>query len=110
MKKRRIDEPLPTSIDEAARKTAAPDISGSLPSPAADDGDDLNADPVADTQLSPRETKATTRWTPQEDAELTSAGAKTCKKKLGKKHRIDWFAVALLFPDGIMSWGPKSAQ
>jgi hypothetical protein len=27
VKKRRIDEPLPTSIDEAARKAAAPDVS-----------------------------------------------------------------------------------
>jgi hypothetical protein len=35
-KKSRLEEPLPATTDEAARKTASPGVSESLPPPAAD--------------------------------------------------------------------------
>jgi hypothetical protein len=43
-------------------------------------------------------TVATGRWTPEEDANLTSAVTNTCNKKGGKEHKIDWVAVAALVP------------
>jgi hypothetical protein len=43
--------------------------------------------------LNPRAAGATGRWTPEEDTELTSAGANTFKKKDGNDNRIDWTAV-----------------
>jgi hypothetical protein len=36
------------------------------------------------------------RWTSDEDAELTSAVANTCKKKWGNEYKPDWDAVAVL--------------
>jgi hypothetical protein len=47
-KKPRLEESLPTTTEEAARKNASPDISFDLPPAAAID--DANADPVTDTQ------------------------------------------------------------
>jgi hypothetical protein len=89
-KKPRTQEPLPTTPDEAA-------ISVGLPPPAADK-DDANAEPVTDTQPNAGGTRATGLWTPEEDAELTSAVSNACKKKWGKGHTIDWVAVAALVP------------
>jgi hypothetical protein len=48
--KPRLEEFLPVTTDEAARKTASPDLSVGLPPPAADNDDDANTDPVTDTQ------------------------------------------------------------
>jgi hypothetical protein len=63
-KKRRLEEPLPTATDEAARKTASPDVSVALPPSDDDDGiDDANAGPSTDTQPNVRETRANRRWT-----------------------------------------------
>jgi hypothetical protein len=100
-KKRRLEEPLPTTIDEAARKTASPDLSVGLPPPppaADDDDDDLNADTVTDTQPNAGATRATSRWTSDEDAKLTRAVANTSKKKHGKEYRTDWVVLAALVP------------
>jgi hypothetical protein len=84
-KKPRIAEPLPTTTtDEAARITASTDVSVGIPPP--------NPDPVTDTQPN------ADRWTPEEDAKLTNALTKTCKKKRGKEYTIDWLAVATLVP------------
>jgi hypothetical protein len=47
-KKPRLEEPLPTTTDQAARKTASPDAAVGLPPTA--DNDDAHADPVTDTQ------------------------------------------------------------
>jgi hypothetical protein len=97
-KKRRLEEPLPTTTDEAVRKTASPDLSvGISPPPAADD-DDLNADTVTDTQPNAGATRATARWTTDEDVQLTTAVANTSKKKYGKEYRSDWVAIAVLVP------------
>jgi hypothetical protein len=99
-KKPRLEEPLPTTTDLAARKTASPDVSVGLPLPAADnDDDDLNADPVTDTQPNDRDTTVTRRfWTLEEDAKLTSAVTNTAKKKHGKEYRTDWVVIAALVP------------
>jgi hypothetical protein len=41
-------------------------------------------------------TKATGKWTLEEDAKLISALTETCKKKQFKEQSIDWIAVAAL--------------
>jgi hypothetical protein len=99
-KKPRLEEPLPTTTDEAARKTPSADLSLGLPPPStADDDDDSNAnadaDSVTDTQPN---AVATGYWKPEEDAKLTSAVAKTGKKKHGEKYRTDWNAITALVP------------
>jgi hypothetical protein len=96
-KKPRLEEPLPTTIDVAARKTASPDLSVNLSPPhAADDDDDANVEPVTDTQPNAGANSATAHWKTDEDAELTSAVANTSKKKWGSKRITDWDAVAAL--------------
>jgi hypothetical protein len=99
-KKRRLEKPLPTTTDEATRKTASPDLSVDLPPPppAADDDDDLNADLETDTQPNAGATRATARWTTDEDAKLTLAVANTSKKRHGKEYRTDWVVIAALVP------------
>jgi uncharacterized coiled-coil DUF342 family protein len=90
-KKPRLEEPLPTMADEAARKTASRGSSVGLPPPTADNDNDVITDVVMDTQPN-----ATGNWTSEEDVKLTSAVANACEKKYGKEHRIDWVAVARL--------------
>jgi hypothetical protein len=104
-KKPRLEEPLPTTPDEAARKTAPPDFSLG-PSPPNADNDDANAsaDPLKYTQPNAGATRATLlRWTLEEDAKLTHAVANTSKKKRGK---TDWPAVSELIPGrtNIQCW------
>jgi hypothetical protein len=104
-KKRRIEEPFSASTaptDEATSKSASPDVSVDLPPPAADN-DDVNADPMPDTQPNAGVTGAIGRWTPEEDAKLTSALANTSKKSWGFIGeaiigKTDWVAVAALIP------------
>jgi uncharacterized protein (DUF2237 family) len=93
-KKRRLEEPLPATTDEAASKSASPDVSVALPPPVADN-DDVNEEPLMDAQPN---TVATGRWTADEDAKLTSAVANTSKKKWGEEYKTDWNAVAALVP------------
>jgi hypothetical protein len=95
-KKLRLEELLPNTTDKAARKTVSPDVSLGLPPPAADDGDD--ADAVTDTQPNDGKTRATARWTTDEDAKLTRAVANTSKKKHGKDYRTDWATISALVP------------
>jgi hypothetical protein len=99
-KKPRLEEPLlplPTTTDEAAIKTASPKISVGLHLPVVDNDDaNANTDPVMDIQ--PNNTGVTRCWTPEEDAELTSVVAKTCKKNIDQEYRIDGVAVAELVP------------
>jgi hypothetical protein len=84
--------PIATAAVEAAAKTALPCVAMALPPPPPVDVDgDAHTDSVADTQSNPRATGAVTSWTPEEDAELTSA----CKQQLGEV-RPDWAAVAAL--------------
>jgi hypothetical protein len=93
-KKQRLEMPLPTTRDEAARKTASHDLSVGLPPPpAAADDDDANTDSLADPQLNARaRTQATGGWTLEEDAKLSRAVANTSKKRWGKEYRTDWVA------------------
>jgi hypothetical protein len=98
-KKPRLEEPLPTTTDEAARKTASPDVSIGPSHPAVADGDDANADAVTDTQPNAESSnRATGRWTLEEDAKLTSALANTSKKKCGKEYKTDWDIITALVP------------
>jgi hypothetical protein len=85
-KKPRLQEPFSVSKDEADTKISSRDNTVSLPDAAADHAD---IDPV-------KGTRATSRWTPEEDARLNSAVTNTCKSKDGKKCRINWAAVAAL--------------
>jgi hypothetical protein len=96
-KKPRLDEHLPTATDEATGKIASPDVSAGLPPPAAD-SDYANADAKTDIHSNAVTAGATGRWTPEEDAELTSAVAKTKKKWRGKVYKNDWVAAAALVP------------
>jgi hypothetical protein len=92
-KKPRIEEPLPITTDEAAKKAASPDVSVGLPPPAADNHD---ADAVTDSQPNAAATRTTGRWTKDEDAELTRAIMNNSRMKLGNEIKIDWAAVAAL--------------
>jgi hypothetical protein len=78
-KKPRLEEPLSASTDEAATKTAPPDVSVDLPA-AADNAD----------------TRVTGHWTPEEDANLKCAVTNTSKKKWGNEYKIDFAAAAAL--------------
>jgi hypothetical protein len=99
-KKPRLEEPFSASTaptDDAAAKTASPDVSVGLPLPAADEDDaNANADPETDTQPNSVANWATGHWTTDEDAELTSAVAITSKKKWRNEYKTDWAAVAAL--------------
>jgi hypothetical protein len=93
-KKPRLEEPLPTTTDEAASKAASPDLSAGLPPPVA-----ANADPMTDTQPNAGAATVTRRtWTLEEDAKLTSAVANTSKTKCGKEYKTKWAAAAALVP------------
>jgi hypothetical protein len=97
-KKPRLEEPLPTATDEAARKTPSPDISvGLSPPPAADGDDDTDADADPSTDNQPN-TVATGHWTTDEDSKLTSAVANTSKKKCVKEYKSDWVVISALVP------------
>jgi hypothetical protein len=95
--------PIATSTNEPATKKVSPDAAVALPPPpdvddvsVDDNANDANADSVADTQSNPRATGIFSRWTPQEDATLTSAVTNTHKKKYGNGYRVHWDAVAAL--------------
>jgi hypothetical protein len=120
-KKQRLDESLHTTTDEAARKTASPDVRVGFPSPAADhddanastlcrssrqkiqlppigpkeeqldDDDDANADPVTDTQPSAAASRTPRRLWKEEE----DAKLKEAVKKHGKDC---WAVVAVLVP------------
>jgi hypothetical protein len=109
-KKRRLEESLPTTrattTDEAARKTASPDISVGPPPPTADDDidddidgdiDDANtdADFLTDTQMNAGARRC---WTLEEDAKLIGAVTNAPKKKHNREYKTDWVAVAALVP------------
>jgi hypothetical protein len=99
-KKPRLEEPLPTTTDEAARKNASPDVSvvDYLPPPPSDNAA-VYVDPMPDdTQPNDGATRAIGHWKQDEDAKLTSAVANTSKKRCGKEHKTDWDAVAVLVP------------
>jgi hypothetical protein len=95
-KKPRLEEPLLATSDEVTREIASPDVSEGLKPPAAENYD-ANADPVMETPNTAA-TRATHRWTLEEDAKLTRAVANTSKKKHGKENKTDWAAISALIP------------
>jgi hypothetical protein len=98
-KKPRLEEPLPTTTDEAAGKTASPDLSVGLPPTAADiDEANANTDPLTDAQPNAEATWATGFWSKDEDAELSRAVANTSKMKWGKGYTTNWVAISALVP------------
>jgi hypothetical protein len=93
----RLEEPVPTSIDEATTEKTSHDTAVALPAPpGVAAADDDNSDPMADTHPIARIIRMTRYWTPEEDAKLTSAVTETCKKKWGKDFKSDWAAIAAL--------------
>jgi hypothetical protein len=102
-KKPRLEEPLPTTKDQAVRKTPSPDITVDLSPPAADI-DKANADSTMDTQPKAGATRAKgpwTPWKPEDDAKLTTAVTNTPKKKWGKEYKNNWLAIAALLPGRV---------
>jgi hypothetical protein len=98
-KRPRLEEPLPTTATYEATTKNTPHDTAVAPPPDADTAAaDASADPVTDTQPKPKAgaTPWTRRWTPEEDAKVTSAFRNTCKKK-GCKNSV-WAAVAALVP------------
>jgi hypothetical protein len=98
--------PPAQDVDIPARKTPRLEtpiaIAMALPPAADEDEDDGNTDGA---------TKAKARWTPEEDAELTSAVANTIKHKYGGQYiRADRSTIVTLverkisaLPDGVSS-------
>jgi hypothetical protein len=95
-KKPRHGEHVPTTKDNASRETASPEMLVAFLPPTTDT-DDENSDLVIDTQQNAC-AAATGRWALEEDAKLTSAVAKTKKKRWGQEYKIDWVAVASFVP------------
>jgi hypothetical protein len=75
-KKRRLNEPILRTTSEANYYE--------------------NAELVSDTPPNTGANEAMGRWTPEEDAVLTNAVAKTEKKLWGKEYKMDWVAIAAL--------------
>ncbi len=98
-KKPRHGEHVPTTSNEAAKKSASPEsLVGLLPPPPpATNSDDENTGPVTGSQPNTCAT-VTGRWTPEEDAELIIAVAKTKKRNWGKEYKQDWAAIANQVP------------
>jgi hypothetical protein len=106
-KKQRLEESFPTSVDDAITENTLHDTTVVLPpldavtavTTASDHADDIaDSDPVVDMHPSARTTGTLRRWTPEEDAKLTSAVTNTCKKKRGKKFVTDWVAISAQVP------------
>jgi hypothetical protein len=95
-KKPRLEEPLPTTTDQATRQTDSPDVSVEIFTTTADN-DDANSDPMTDTPNNAA-TRATRRWTIEEDAKLARAVANTSKKKRGNEYKTNWAAISELIP------------
>jgi hypothetical protein len=100
--------PLPPSPqDEDIQETKRPRLENpyentshatTLAPPAAAHADSV---PVMNTQLNTRTARTAgvpRRWTPEEDAKLTSAITDTFKKKWGKEYKNDWVAIAARVP------------
>jgi hypothetical protein len=98
-KRPRLDEPFSAATDEATTTENASHAT-TVALPAADTAavHHADSDPVVDMHPKLGTTGAIRRWTPEEDAKLTSAVTKTPKKKYGKELNIDWVTIAVLVP------------
>jgi hypothetical protein len=90
-KRPRLEEPVPTSTDDAIAENTSHNTALALPPPDRDESNPVGG-------MHPNRMTAGVHWTPEEDAKLTSAVAKTKKKCLVMEHRIDWVAIAALVP------------
>jgi hypothetical protein len=90
-KKPRLEDLISASTDEADARISSRDTAVSLPVGAL-----LDTDPV-------KGTRATGRWTPEEDAKLNNAVTNTCKKRYGTEYRTNWIAIAALVPGRVES-------
>jgi hypothetical protein len=94
-KRRRLEEPFPTSIDAATTKNTSHDTMVALPPDAVADADHADSDHDMDMHSNARVIGAPRRWTPEEDVKLTSALTNTLKNKWGQNN---WAAVTALVP------------
>jgi hypothetical protein len=76
----RLEEPVPTSTDEATTNTKSHAVAVALP-PSDATADHTDLDPVTETQPNARTVGATGNWTLVEDAKLVSAVTNTRKKR-----------------------------
>ncbi len=95
-KRPRLDEPFSAATDEATTENASHTTTVALPAADTAAVHHTDSDPVVDMHPKLGTTGAIRRWTPEEDAKLTSAVTKTPKKKYGKERNIDWVTVAVL--------------
>jgi hypothetical protein len=101
-KRPRLEEPLPTSADEAPTESTQHDTTVALPPPDATAATAAvtESDPVTDTHPIARIYGAPRNsWTPAEDAQLTRAVTKTPKKNRGKEYKLDWVAISAQITD-----------
>jgi hypothetical protein len=94
--KKRASTRIATATATAATNIALPDIA--MAPPPDDDDHDANTDSATNTQSNTRAAGVTVCWTPEEDAELTSAVANTCKTKRCEEYRESWVVIAALLP------------
>jgi hypothetical protein len=99
-KRPRLEEPVPTSTDEATTEKTSHDTTVALlpPEAAAAAADRDDSDPVTNMHPNVMTTGTSRPWTPEEIAKLTSAVTNTPKKKWGKKYKPDWVAISAQVP------------
>jgi hypothetical protein len=116
-KRPRLEEPIPTSADEASTEKTSRDNTVELLPAAAAAADRDASDPVMDTQPNVMTTRTSRHWTPEEDAKLTSAVTDTCKKKWARSSSQIGSQFPRSFPverkrsvitDGLIPWSPKA--
>jgi hypothetical protein len=97
-KRPRLEEgPVPTSTGDATNANGSHDTMVALP-PDAAAAEPANSDPVVELHPNTSATRASRRWTQEEDAKLTSAVANTRKKKRGKEYKSDWVEISAQIP------------
>jgi hypothetical protein len=96
-KRPRLEEPFPTSTDEATTQNTSHSTTLAL-TLDADAANLAASDPVMDMHPNAMATGAVRCWTPEEDTKLTNAVANTSKQKRGKKSFNNWEAIATLLP------------
>jgi hypothetical protein len=99
-KKPRLEEPFPTTADEATTENTSHGTTAALPRDAADDAD---SDHVMDTQPNDGATRSTGRWTPEEDVKKRPAYShfkdeltEICRLSEGHEHAEEFVASCAL--------------
>jgi hypothetical protein len=99
-KRPRLEDPIPTSADEAPTENTPHDTTVALPPPPPAATESADSDPVTDTNPIVRRTGAPrNNWTPAEDAQLTRAFMNTPKKKHKGEFTSDWVAISAQITD-----------